>query len=184
MSLPYRQEKLAQEGLDCLRICLMECCEADKRHTALVCSQDSHWDPAPSHSHERYCVFHNALRDTPWRMAQPLTPATLLDVFYATMIFSIIVRVLYISPTTRGYFERNRYYATTPALTYQPIIDALGKSDKTYRELCDDVHRLGLSLDFEDPYSDFIHAAGLLPIHGFSPIAQQLDAFLCKVELF
>ena len=186
MSLHYRQEKMAQEGLDCLRMCLMECCEDDKRHTALVCNQDSHWNPVPFHSHERYYVFHKALEDTALRMAQPLKPATLLDVFYATMILSIIGRVLYISPITRGKLRTtatSRYDTTTFALTYQPIMDALEKSDKTYRELCDDVHRLELSLDMEDPYSDFIYAAGQLVIYNFYPIAQELEAFLCKVEL-
>ncbi|KAF6228543.1 hypothetical protein HO173_011845 [Letharia columbiana] len=180
------KEKMAQEGLDCLRICLMECCEDDKRHTALACNHDSHWDPAPSHSHERYHVFRKALEDTAGRMAQPLKPATLLDVFYATTILSIIRRVLYISRSTRGKFGTTAtsryYYTTTFALTYQPIINALGKSDKTYRELCDDVYRLGLSLDLEDPYSDFIYAAGQLLIYNIYSIAQELDTFLYRVE--
>lgn len=171
----------------------MECCEDDKRHTALACNHDSHWDPAPSHSHERYHVFRKALEDTAGRMAQPLKPATLLDVFYATTILSIIRRVLYISRSTRGKFGTTAtsryYYTTTFALTYQPIINALGKSDKTYRELCDDVYRLGLSLDLvlnfsnvDLPYSDFFLAAGLLPMYSVCPIAQELDTFLYRVE--
>lgn len=178
MSLPYRQEKLAQEGLDCLRICLMECCEDDKCHTAFLCNHDSHWDPAPSHSHERYCVFHKALRDTAWRMAQPLKPATLLDVFYATTILSIIERLHRGKPGPREF-----------ALTYTSIICALEKSDKTYRELCVDVHPPGLSLDFKVvtylgpiPCSDFIPLPNLLPMYNSRPIAQELEAYLDLVD--
>lgn len=172
------KEKLAQEGLDCLRICLMECCEDDKCHTAFLCNHDSHWDPAPSHSHERYCVFHKALRDTAWRMAQPLKPATLLDVFYATTILSIIERLHRGKPGPREF-----------ALTYTSIICALEKSDKTYRELCVDVHPPGLSLDFKVvtylgpiPCSDFIPLPNLLPMYNSRPIAQELEAYLDLVD--
>ena len=139
---------MVEKDLDCLETCLGECLESDEWATTVTDKHGGDVNFAPIRRYPRYLVFLQALQDTAPRMVPPLNPLMVLDVSFATMILSMIRRILYDSKSSRvilGPKERVNGYFTTESewWVYLPMMLDLEISNKTFFELCDDFHLMG-----------------------------------------
>ena len=128
----------------------MECLESDEWATTVTDKCDGDGNCAPIRCYARYLAFLQALHDTTWRMVPPLNLLMVLDVSFATMILSMIRHILYDSKSSRvilGPKERVDGYFTTESerWVYLSMMLDLEISNKTFFELCDDVHLMGPS---------------------------------------
>ncbi len=130
---------MIREGLDCLRVCLLECREFDRRFTAHVSSRDGDWNRSLPRSDSQYSAFLQNLHFTTQRMVQPLNPMLVMDIFYATMILAMIRRILFASESSRQILGL-KVTEDSSSLPYQPMMRVLESSNKTFDVFCYDVY--------------------------------------------
>ncbi len=135
---------MIREGLEYLRECVMECREFDQRFTAHSSNRNGGRYRSLPRSDSRYPAFLQNLHFAAQRVVQPLNPALVLDLFYATMILTMIRRILFTSESSRltlglEVIEECAAMDVT-SLFYQPMMRVLELSDNTFDEFCYDVY--------------------------------------------
>lgn len=83
-------------------------------------------------------------------MSPPFNSATVLDVFYVTMVLSVIRRILYDTESRRGVLgpEGDRDYSSMTGsrhLNYLPMMFVLESSDKNLDALFDDIRNISVA---------------------------------------
>ena len=148
-------------------------------------------------SKDRIDVFLQALHDTTRAMVQPLDHAMVLDVFYATMILSMLRRICFESytyssqaifiPTARGDGSKG-----SDCVVYLPIILVLESTHKTLTGFCNDICSTNFfgvwnPRHLGNPWLNWsvLGLAQILrPISGETgTLAEELNRFIDRVEL-
>ena len=118
---------------------MLEYREFGPRFTAYASSCDRGRLLSLIRSDSRYLTFLQELRFTAQRMFQPLNPALVLDLFYATMILTMIRRILLSSGSSRP-IPGLRVTENSSSPLYQPMMRVLESSNKTFDLFCYDVY--------------------------------------------
>lgn len=186
-------------------MCLVDC-----RELELAVNRNGDWNRSQPRSYRRYLVhlhmergylvFLQALHDTTRALVQPLNPAIVLDLLYATMILALIRRIYFDSASSQGIpmpklTEDGSPTTGSECVAHQPMMLILKSSKKMFSELCDDVHRTNVldpkylegCLGNPEPGHDrmFMNsAASLLRISGTSDtLVEVLKRLIDRVEL-
>ena len=162
---------------------MLECREFDQRLTAHASSRDGGWNRSMPRSGPRYFAFLQDLQLTAHKMVQPLNPALVVDVFYATMILTMIRRILLTSESSRailgsGVTEYGSSAMGATSVSYQPMMRVLELSNKTFEELC--YH--GYCKRIWEQYSSLIEATQWL-VRVSHKLSEELKDFIDRVEL-
>lgn len=174
---------MVREGIDCLRICQVGYRELDKPFTTPTGNRDD-WDHIPPPSYARYWAFLQALHHTTWEIVQQMDATMFLDIFYATMVLSIIRRILYDSETSREYLGPF-FRAGSASPSYQPMIRVLETSNKALSEVYGDAYLRNNFLANSGPFcSPWIFTNNALFSFGSNdtPVGE-LKRFIDRVEL-
>lgn len=179
---------MVREGLDCLRVSLVEFSKFYEEISAITGNRRRDWNTSQTRSYltrieSGYLLFLQTLHDTTRRMVLPLDSAMMLDILYATMILSIIRRILYVSGS-RGILglditEDGSYTKGSACPSYRPMVLALETSYKTFSEHCNDFYGINYP-----EYVPWRFVAVLLPQFGSGDtFVEKFKQFIDRVEL-
>lgn len=122
-------------------------------------------------------TFIKALHETARRMVPPLSSAMVLDVYFATMVLTMV------RPFSNA-SESSRVINLPAHLVYQPMLLVIKTSRFTLNDLCDHVRNIGR---YDQRCSRLLcsplEAASLLPICSSNLLVEELNKFIGRVEV-
>ena len=177
---------------------MVEYCKSNERFATPVGSRDGERNDPETRMHQlRNCrsaedscfAFILALHTLSPRMVPPLNSAMVLDVFFATMVLTM-VRPLFASSESSGVFKWSEEKDFI-CIAYKPFLGVIEASNFSLDELCNQVRNLerhGRNTEgYDQTCSGFLcsphEAARLLPICSSEILAEEVLKFILRVEV-
>ena len=169
---------------------MVEYCKSNERFATPAGNCDGERDHSKTQMHQLNWVpiegscytFIKALHDTALRMDPPLSSAMVLDVFFATMVLTMVRPFFNASESSRVINWPEETKVTH--LVYRPMLLVVKASKVSLDELCNHVRNIER---YDQRCSGFLcrphEAARLLPICSSNILVEEVGKFIDRIEV-